>query len=255
MFETDVDFTHDEKQFIRGVDLQGLIEEADFVSTAFLFLRGRAPEKSEKKMFGAVLVSLSGGVGIRPPTVLIPRIVASTKATVPQCLAAGMAAAGESHASAIQKTMETYKEILDKGVEPSEFVKQSLEKGRRIPGFGHPLYKRDPRPITLVRLAKKNGKLGKYTKLMLEIEKEMEARKGIYANIDGVASAILLDLGFENPLYGPSIFLFSRTLSMIAHVIEENERKPWQAWKDLLDHEAVRESDLDFMKKVSSPKR
>lgn len=255
-FKTEIDWLDVENDgaYIRGHHLVDLMQEKDFLDIIYLMLLNRHPTKEQKKVLNAVLIGFSGGMGIQPPTVLVPRIVASTKAPVAQCLAAGMAAAGESHASAVEEAMKMYIRIKAENIDCEKFVENAFNEKIKLPGFGHPVFKRDPRPPFLLKLAEECGIIGEYTRIMMKIEEEMFKRKGIHANVDGATGAILLDLGFTNPKHGPSLFLLARTISMAAHVIEESTSAPWDAWTKLVDHDSIYESYSSNMRQLTRNK-
>ena len=62
---------------LRGIPLEELITEADFVSTVFLSLTGNKPTAPQKKLFNAILVA-SIDHGIQPASGFVPRVVAAS---------------------------------------------------------------------------------------------------------------------------------------------------------------------------------
>ncbi len=213
--------------YIREKKLSTLIENSDFIDSIFHTWIEKKPRDNEKKMLNSVLVSFIGGWSIIPPVVFSARLAATTKAPMAQCLASGFSASGPAHTSAIEKIMDIY---LTTDIDDIEgFVEGKLSKSEKIPGFGHPVLHKDPRPAILRKLAEDNEIVGdairKYDKILDILTKE----KGIFANIDGMAGAILVDLGFRDQSFGPAFFLMGRSLAMTAHIIEEYRNPAFSA--------------------------
>ena len=76
------------------------------------------------------------------------------------------------------------------------------------------------------------------------IKEEVGKKYGINPNIDGISSAILLSLGFE-PEHGTGLFLISRSVDMLAHIVEEKSRPAWDAWKSLVGRGIINERKKD----------
>lgn len=213
--------------YVRERKLSTLIENFDFIDSIFHTWIEKKPNDNEKKMLNSVLVSFIGGWSIIPPVVFSARLAATTKAPMAQCLAAGFSASGPAHTSAIEKIMEIYLTTEIEDIE--ELVEEKLSKSEKIPGFGHPVLPKDPRPVVLRKLAEDNQIVGdairKYDKILDILTK----KKQIFANIDGMAGAILVDLGFRDQSFGPAFFLMGRSLAMTAHIIEEYKNPAFSA--------------------------
>lgn len=174
-------------------------------------------------MLNAVMVSFCGGWSFLPPVVLASRLAATTRAPMAQCLAAGFCAAGPLHASAIEDAMRMYVQEEDVGV----YAQRTLDAGGRIPGFGHPAVKKDPRPQALRRLADRYGVAGEAVGEFDHLCGLVNRRKGIHPNVDGINGAILVDLGFRDPAFGPAAFMIGRAVGLAAHVVEEYGKDPY----------------------------
>jgi citrate synthase len=107
------------------------------------------------------------------------------------------------------------------------WVEEQLAKGRRIPGFGHRLYKRgpDPRLRVLRRLARDlAAERGDYrwVELAEKLEEYVTAKlsqKGIFPNTDLYAAVIFRYLGLPVDVNLP-VFAMSRVAGWVAHVVE-----------------------------------
>ena len=138
------------------------------------------------------------------------------------------ALSGELHGGANLEVMKMLLEIQnEKNVEV--WVKNKLEKGERIMGMGHAVYKTvDPRSIVLKELSKT---LAKKTEMpWYEITKNVEdstvkfmkdkKNKDIFPNVDLYSASLYYMLGIPMDLNTP-IFAISRVVGWSAHVIEE----------------------------------
>jgi citrate synthase len=213
--------------YVRDKTLNSMIESFDFIEAIYHTWLHKIPTENEKKMLNAVLVSFCGGWGIVPPVVFSARLAATTRAPIAQCLAAGFSASGPAHTSAIEEIMKIYTEKSVADIE--DYVHGRLAARERIPGFGHPVLPRDPRPQTLRKMVDELELAGEATLKFDIIQDILSSEKGIYGNIDGINGAILIDIGFAEPSYGPAFFLMGRSLSMTAHILEEYKRPPFHA--------------------------
>ena len=241
-----VDFEN-EQFIVREKNLCDLIKGADFIETIFHTLLNKSLTEKEKKIMNAVLVSFHGGVEIYAPTVLSARISISTGTDIPTAMAAANCASGKYHTGAIEKSMLLYEEIYkgfkDEGKKEYEddlegytrkTIEHKLQNNETLFGFGHPLFNKDPRPEALRSLAKELDYHSDYLKMYDTIKDKIYETKKIYPNIDGINGAMLLSLGYTHE-YGTPFFLFARTIGVLAHVIEEKNREPWDIWKQVFD--------------------
>ncbi len=240
-----------EKLYVRGKDLNALIGKLTFTEAIFHILLNRVPSDVERKVFDAVLVSFHGGFGFSTPSVLMPRLAASTGSSVAGSLGAGYSAGGRYHLGATEEAMEMYEEILkskkeDLAEDTKKSLKDMIQSGKKIYGFGHPLFKRDPRPSRLRAILKELNFTGDYITIYDAVVAFMAKEKGVHPNIDGINGAILLSLGFRKD-HGTGLFLLSRTSAMLAHVVEERTKEPFYSERRLypilrvLERERVQE--------------
>lgn len=226
-----------QKLFVRGKDLNSLIGKVSFTEAIFHILLNRMPTKVERDILDAVLVSFHGGFGFSTPSVLLPRLAATTGSSVAASLAAGYSGGGRYHLGATQEAMDMYEDILKskKGdlIEHTKtYLKELIDSGKKIHGFGHPLFKRDPRPSRLRSILKEYNFTNDYIRIYDTAEEFLAKEKSICPNIDGINGAILLSLGFKKD-HGTGLFLLSRTSAMLAHVVEERTKEPFYSERRL----------------------
>jgi len=222
-----------ERLYVRGKDINELIGNFTFSEAIFHILLNRRPNEVERNIFDAVLVSFHGGFGYSPPSVLLARLSATTGTSVAHALSAGYAGGGKYHVGAIENAMEFYDEIkktkdgstpIEKHVE--RYISDIFENKKTLYGYGHPLFKKDPRPERLRDILRDLNYTSEYIEIYDLVAKFAYEKKGLYPNIDGINSAILLSLGFTKE-YGVGLFLLSRTSAMLAHVVEEISKTPF----------------------------
>jgi citrate synthase len=154
------------------------------------------------------------------------RIVASTGADCAAALSSAVGAlSGPLHGGAPARVLP----MLDAAAEaPSidEYVKGVLDRGERLMGFGHRVYRaEDPRARLLRRTAKELGSPRFEVAEALEQAAlaELHARKPdrvLATNVE-FWSAVVLDVADVPPQLAPAMFACSRTAGWSAHILEQ----------------------------------
>ncbi len=244
---TNIDGVHMsvEQLLVRAHNLNDLLGKYTYTDALFHILHGQLPSEKERQMFDLVLVAFHGGFGLLPPTTLVPRLVAGTGVSTAQALAAGYLASGPYHVGAVEHAMTLYRDILSAYREQNgdargtagelvEFARAHvlgmIERGETVPGYGHPLLRKDPRPTHVRRVLCEMDAEGPYLDVYDGVVGCMFEQKGVPPNVDGITGAILLSLGFQ-PQHGTGLFLLARTAAMLAHVVEEQTDMPYQTQK------------------------
>ncbi len=103
-------------------------------------------------------------------------------------------------------------------------VAETLAAKKKIPGFGHRVYKtEDPRATHLRRMSEELGiRRGerKWFDMSRAIEKYMLEQKHIYANVDFYSATVYHSLGIPLDMFTP-MFAVSRISGWTAHVLEQ----------------------------------
>jgi citrate synthase len=158
------------------------------------------------------------------------REVVSTRAHMYAGVAAGVGAlSGSLHGGANAEVMKMLRE-LEAESDIEGWVKRQLDRGERIMGMGHAVYKTaDPRAGFLKEMSSRLGKkLGqeKWYELSSRIEdaalKEFERRgkTTIKPNVDFYSAPVYHMMGIPADLFTP-VFAMSRIAGWCAHIIEE----------------------------------
>jgi citrate synthase len=144
------------------------------------------------------------------------RVVASTGAALPACLLAGLAAlSGPLHGGMTERASAL---LAEPGMEttPRTAIAARLERGERLPGFGHRLYPDgDPRASTL--LAALNP--APWWRAFFEAVEDLT---GLRPNIDMALVALGRSLRLP-PGSALAIFAAGRTAGWIAHALEQRQ--------------------------------
>jgi citrate synthase len=157
------------------------------------------------------------------------REVVSTRAHMYAGVAAGIGAlSGSLHGGANAEVMKMLLELESEKDIPG-WVKTRLERGDRIMGMGHAVYKTmDPRAKYLKQIAKRLGERSgkRWHDLSSQIEKaglEEFRRRGkpeIQPNVDFYSAPVYHMMGIPRDLMTP-IFAISRVSGWCSHIIEE----------------------------------
>ena len=193
----------------------------------FLYmLTGTEPDDVSEETFDMAL-TLHADHGLNAST-FTAMVIGSTMADVYSGVTGGIGAlSGSLHGGANQDVMEVLHEIDDSSKDPVSWVQDARADGRRIPGFGHRVYKvKDPRAKILQEklrdLSESSGdtKWLDYTTAIEEyLTDEGLLDKGIAPNVDFYSGSVYDTLGIPVDMYTP-IFAMSRAGGWIAHMVE-----------------------------------
>jgi citrate synthase len=115
------------------------------------------------------------------------------------------------------------------GVDPvaavGPVIRERLDGGQKVMGFGHRVYKtEDPRATHLrqmsAELAAASGD-DTYYRMSQAMEETVFADKGLYPNVDFYAATVYHYLGIPTDLFTP-VFSVSRMAGWTAHVMEQH---------------------------------
>lgn len=198
---------------------------ADFLR----MINGEQPSELEIDSFDLALL-LHADHGFNAST-FTTMVIGSTLADLYAAVTGGIGAlGGPLHGGANQDVMRMFRDIDDAGGNPVEFIKEMRERGERVPGFGHRVYRvKDPRAKILEEradeLAAETNETT-YLEYAKAIESHLEAtglvEKGIAPNLDFYSGLVYDQLGIPLELYAP-LFAVSRVGGWIAHVMEYQE--------------------------------
>jgi citryl-CoA lyase len=220
--------------FVRGYSLGELIGRIPFSAATFLLIRGRIPTPGEARIVDAMLCSILDYSLYKPGTAAA-RYAVSGNPNMQAGMAVAVLSVGEYTLAPDDSgrfIQESYARFEASGEDADTFAKTFVEDfsagGGRVPGFGHPQFKRlDPRAQRLKEIAQDEGAWGPVCDWYEAIHRAFVALKNkpdIPINEVGMMAAILSQMGFL-PQEMTGIALISSLPGVIAHVSEELETK------------------------------
>ncbi len=219
--------------WVRGRDLAAdLMGGIGFTDYFWLLVSGTAPTPAQSRILDATLVAIAEHG-------LVPSVQASrmTLAAAPEALQGAVAAGILGCGSVILGAAEAAGRFLAQIVrrigegEAAEaaataLVREYRAERRAIPGYGHPLHKReDPRAQRLLAIAQELGTAGLHAQVARTVERLLPELTGkpLMLNVSGAIPAVLLDAGYPLPAL-KGVPLLARTAGLIAHLVEEQLR-------------------------------
>ncbi|MDO8184305.1 citrate synthase 2 [Conexibacter sp. JD483] len=215
-------------QSARGIGLppvsQATIDEATTIPERFLLRwRGEANPDHAKAIDAYWISAAEHGVNASTFTA---RVITSTGADAAAALSGAVGAlSGPLHGGAPSRVLQMLDEVEQLG-DADKWVKAALDRGERLMGFGHRVYRaEDPRARVLRRTAMELG--SRRAEVAEQLEKaalgELQARKPdrvLATNVE-FWSAVVLDYA-EVPaqLFTP-LFTCARTAGWSAHILEQ----------------------------------
>ncbi len=154
------------------------------------------------------------------------RVTASTGADCGAALSSAVGAlSGPLHGGAPAYVKPMLEEVQAMG-DPERWVREALEKGKRIMGFGHRIYRaEDPRSRILKQTAKELGApqvevAEQLEEVALKALQEKSPDRVLATNVE-YYSAIVLDVAEIPPPLAPAMFACSRVAGWSAHILEQ----------------------------------
>lgn len=149
------------------------------------------------------------------------RVTASTLADPVSAFTTALATLkGPLHGGANAEILEFFNNF-DGPEEAVKYVDGQIEKGEKVMGFGHRIYKRlDPRAQLVKAKLKEIAGDSKVLKIAEAVENRMWERKSIPANLDFYAAIYMDTLGIPQEFYTP-LFAASRVFGWCAHYNEQ----------------------------------
>ena len=210
---------------------QGLPEvkphpELDHVANYLYMLTGKEPEPAHVRALSAYFV-LAMEHCMNAST-FSARAVLSTQSDMASALCAAIGAMkGPLHGGAPSEVIHMLSSIGSRG-RAEAWLREQLEQGRRLMGFGHRIYKtRDPRAEALRIICDELSSEDPWLDLAAHVEvvalKLLEAYKPgrrLYTNVEYFAAAVLRAVDMPSELFTSS-FTASRVVGWTAHLLEQ----------------------------------
>jgi citrate synthase len=200
------------------------IDKARSIPERFLIRwRGEADPRHVKAIDAYWIAAAEHGMNASTFTA---RVVASTGADVAAALSAAVGAlSGPLHGGAPSRVLQMLDDV-DRDGDAERYVKEVLDRGERLMGFGHRVYRaEDPRARVLRRTAREVGapRLEVAERLEAAALAELQARKPdrvLATNVE-FWSAVVLDFADVPPELFTPLFSCARVGGWAAHIMEQ----------------------------------
>ena len=199
------------------------LEHGSMAHNFLYMLNGEKPGAAAEATFDVCLV-LHADHGLNAST-FTGRVIGSTLSDMYSAVSGSIGALkGPLHGGANQEVMRMLIDIDEKGADPVRYVRDRLDTGERVMGFGHRVYSTmDPRAAILRTMVKELSEEAgdmKWYEYTAKIHETMEAETGIAPNVDFFSGPTYYQLGLDPDLF-TTIFALSRTAGWTAHLLEQ----------------------------------
>jgi len=223
---------------VRGYPIQQLMRKYNFGQAVYLLFKGEEPGEAEGRMMNAILVATIDH-SVMAPSACAARFVASGGSPIQSAVAAGLQALGSHHGGAIEEAQILFTDCVSRakkeGKSPEDMAQivaaEFKEKKKRIPGYGHPYHKEDPRTVELFKLADELNFSGDHIRFCRALGQAAEKTMGrrLVINVDAAMASVLADMGFPWQM-ARGFFVVSRAAGLVAHAFEEyTKERPFRA--------------------------
>lgn len=194
-------------------------QQHTFSQMIYHVLSEKEPSAEEAKLFELIL-NLSIDHGPDAPSAVATIKSASEEKTISEAISNGVEQINDSHGGAIEPAMRILYQLDESDISPADLVKQLVDAKVKLPGYGHRIYKVDPRAQLILDTAEKLGVGESYIKIARELEQELQQQTGkvLPINIDGAIAAVLCGFGWESRL-GKAVFIIARVPGLCAHYL------------------------------------
>jgi citrate synthase len=207
-------------------DLEPIDPDPDLAYAAnYLFmLSGEVPSPDHARAVEQYMISTIDH-GFNAST-FTARVITSTGADLAAAVTGGIGAlSGPLHGGAPSRALDMLDAIGSmENAEP--WLRDAVERGDRLMGFGHRVYKTDdPRSVMLRRVAERVG--GDKVELAKQIESkaievlaELKPGRRLYTNVEFYAGIVMDAAGLPREMFTPT-FASSRVIGWCAHILEQ----------------------------------
>ena len=200
------------------------VEQGENAAARFLIRwRGETEERQVKALDTYWVSTAEHGLNASTFTA---RIAASTGADCAACMSAAVGTlSGPLHGGAPARVLPMLDAVAASG-DPEGYVRDMLDRGERIMGFGHRVYRaEDPRARVLRRTAQQLGSprfdvAEELERVAIEALHERHPERPLETNVEYWA-AVVLDIAEVPPELAPAMFGCARVAGWSAHILEQ----------------------------------
>jgi citrate synthase len=188
-----------------------------------LLLTGEKPSPTAERALDVALI-LHADHELNAST-FAARVTAATLSDMHSAMTSAIGALkGPLHGGANEAVFHILENIDQTKANPIEFVRDMLAQKKKVPAFGHRVYRtEDPRATHLRKMSEDLGRSSgepKWFEMSHTIEQFVKKEKHLNANVDLYSASTYHVLGIDVDLFTP-IFAVSRISGWSAHVIEQ----------------------------------
>ena len=214
------------KQFLEKQSVRDPDPELSHTENYLYMLNGEKPSKAHAEALETYMI-LAMEHGMNASAFSARVTVSSESDLVSGVTAAAGTMKGPLHGGAPSGVLKLLEEIAEAG-DPEKVMRAKLERGERLMGFGHRVYKTvDPRSQALKnKLLELTGK-DEWLDLAIRAEQtavrlleEYKPGRALYTNVEYYAAAIMKAIHMDPELFTPT-FTAARTVGWTAHIIEQ----------------------------------
>src|SRR5215207_2374157 len=194
-------------------------------------MTGREPDEAKVRGLETYLVTVTDH-GMNAST-FTTRVIASTASDLVSAVTGGIGALkGPLHGGAPGPALDMIEEIgtADRA---DAWMRDAVQHGKRIMGFGHRIYKvRDPRAEVLYKaawlLAEETGEQSsldlakEVERVAIDVLEEAKPGRNLNTNVEFYTALLLRDVGLTPDLFSPC-FAIGRTVGWTAHIMEQQD--------------------------------
>jgi citrate synthase len=198
--------------------------ELECASNYLYMMKGEIPDPEHARAVEQYMISTIDH-GFNAST-FTARVITSTGADLAAAVVGAIGAlSGPLHGGAPSRALSMLDEIgtIDKA-EP--WIRDAIERGDRLMGFGHRVYKTDdPRSVMLRSVAERLG--GDNVEFAKQVEQqaidllaELKPGRKLYTNVEFYAGIVMDACGVPREMFTPT-FASSRVIGWTAHILEQ----------------------------------
>jgi citrate synthase len=199
-------------------------DDLDHAANYFWMLTGSELDEQQRQAINAYLVSTIDH-GFNAST-FTARVIASTGADLGSAVLGALGSlSGPLHGGAPSRALDTLDEIGTPD-RIDGWVRDAISSGRRIMGFGHPIYRtEDPRSAMLKEIARGFG--GQRVDFAIAVEQgvlrtldELKPGRALHTNVEFFAGVVMELCGIPRQMFTPT-FAVGRVVGWTAHILEQ----------------------------------
>ena len=193
----------------------------------FLYqLTGERPDAGDARALDAYFIV--GAEHSLNASTFAARVITSTKSDMASAVCGAIGALkGPLHGGAPSAVVEQIHEV-ESPEDAERWVRATLERGERLMGFGHRVYRAyDPRAAALRKVAESMAHKPDWLELAIAVEDvalrvlaERHPERALKTNVEYYAAPVMMGVGLTPDLF-PATFALARHAGWTAHIIEQ----------------------------------